>query len=139
MATYCKCGNCGHTFRLPFKARSEVPEPYLATCPRCKRINVCSQSDVIEHGVQRFKCPVCGKRLFVEAELPRTVRCPLCGSVLKVERDKVTTLREGDKVRPLIVAAVAALLLGRGKNVLTLALLTLGALKGSEVEAELLD
>lgn len=133
--TYCKCYYCGRNFKLPFKARTEVPEPFLAVCPYCKKINICTQSDVVERNVHRFSCPVCGKKLFVEGELPKIVECPLCNSVLRVEPNNVEILKEGDKTRPFLIAVLVALLFGKKESKLMLALLVLGILRETEAEA----
>ena len=107
MGTYTTCVRCGYKFQLPFKARSQVPLIYFARCPKCGFVNIISPAEVEEKGVHHFNCPVCGKTLFVEGEMPMQVKCPLCGSVLEVKADSVKVLSAG---KPPNVAQAMSLL-----------------------------
>jgi hypothetical protein len=78
MATYIICRSCGYRIDLPFRLRTEAPIHFAATCLRCGYRGVYSYADIVEEGVYRHTCEVCGARLY--SFRMGCVRCPVCNT-----------------------------------------------------------
>jgi len=137
MATYIICRNCGYRIDLLFRLRSEVPIHFVVTCPRCGYRGVYSDVDIVEEGVYRYTCGVCGTRLY--SFRIGYVKCSACSSRYYTGSDGSWELVEKSSPPPRAqqsFAAIGAVIGGlagasKGKDSLEkLANIILGALAG---------
>jgi DNA-directed RNA polymerase subunit RPC12/RpoP len=75
---YVVCRRCRSRIQLAVRLRSLAPTFFTATCQACGSRGVYSYADIVEEGVYRAGCDVCGVRLYSFRLGP--ARCPVCGS-----------------------------------------------------------
>ena len=141
------CRRCGSRIPLAVRLRSQAPTIFTATCPVCDFRGKYSYVDVVEEGVYRARCPVCGVRLY--SFRPGRARCPVCGSRYHVTPGEWELVERGEPapspVQELATAgfAVGGLSGARGGNPAeriagmvsgSIAGLVLGGLIGSVLE-----
>jgi len=107
MATYIICRNCGYRIDLPFRLRSEAPIHFVVSCPRCGYRGIYSDADIVEEGVYRHVCSVCGSRLY--SFRIGYVRCPVCSSRYYIGSDGSWTLIEKGSAPPKPQQSLVAL------------------------------
>ncbi len=114
------CRKCGSRIPLAVRLRSQAPVIFSATCPNCGFRDAYSYADIVEEGVYRARCEVCGVRLFSFRLGP--ARCPVCNSRYLVTPGEWQLLeRGGPEPDPAQELAVAGFLAGgvagaRGRN-----------------------
>jgi DNA-directed RNA polymerase subunit RPC12/RpoP len=94
MSTYVICRRCGSRIPLAVRLRSLAPVIFTVTCPVCGFRGKYSYVDVVEEGVYRARCGVCGVRLY-SFRLGRA-RCPVCGSRYLVTLGEWQLLERGE-------------------------------------------
>jgi len=107
MATYIICRNCGYRIDLLFRLRSEAPIHFVVTCPRCGYRGVYSDVDIVEEGVYRYTCGVCGTRLY--SFRIGYVKCPACSSRYYIGSDGSWELVEKGSPPPRAQQSFAAI------------------------------
>lgn len=93
MTAYVICKRCGFKIPLAVKLRSEAPVFFSAMCPSCGFKGVYSYTEIIEEGVYRATCLVCGVRLYSFRLGP--AKCPVCGSRYMITPDKWQLIETG--------------------------------------------
>jgi DNA-directed RNA polymerase subunit RPC12/RpoP len=121
---------------------------FTATCPSCGYRGVYSYVDMVEEGVYRARCAVCGTRLY--SFRLGLARCPICNSRYLVTPREWQLLERGEpKPDPAQELAIAGFLAGgvagaRGRSSVeriagmvsgSVSSLLLGGLLGSLIEA----
>jgi DNA-directed RNA polymerase subunit RPC12/RpoP len=94
MSTYVVCRWCGSRIPLAIRLRSQAPTIFTITCPVCGFRGKYSYVDVVEEGVYRARCGVCGVRLY--SFRPGRARCPVCGSRYLVTPGEWQLLERGE-------------------------------------------
>jgi len=93
MTIYVVCKRCGFKIPLAVRLRSEAPFLFSATCPSCGFKGVYSYAEIIEEGIYRATCEVCGVRLYSFRLGP--VKCPVCGSRYVIAPDRWSLVERG--------------------------------------------
>ena len=106
MATYIVCRRCSYRFPLSFRLRTEAPIHFVVACPRCGYRGVYSDVDIVEEGVYRYTCGVCGTRLY--SFRIGYVRCPVCSSRYYIGSDGSWELVEKGSPPPKAQQSFAA-------------------------------
>jgi hypothetical protein len=91
---YVVCRRCGSRVPLAVRLRSLAPVLFAATCPNCNFTGAYSYVDIVEEGVYRARCDVCGVHLF-SFRLGRA-RCPICNSKYTVTPGEWQLLERGE-------------------------------------------
>jgi transcription elongation factor Elf1 len=89
---------------LVVRLRSLAPVMFTATCPSCCFRGVYSYVDVVEEGVYRPKCGVCGVHLY--SFRLGWVRCPVCGSRYQIGEGGWQLVERGEP-RPSVAQELA--------------------------------
>jgi hypothetical protein len=94
VSTYVVCKQCGCRVPLRVRLRSEAPLHFAATCPRCGYTGVYHRLEIVEEGVYRHTCNVCGTQLYSFRLGP--ARCPVCRSRYVVTTGRWQLVEKGN-------------------------------------------
>jgi DNA-directed RNA polymerase subunit RPC12/RpoP len=109
--SYVICRKCCSRIQLDVRLRSLAPIMFVATCPSCGFRGTYSYVDIVEEGVYRARCEVCGVHLF--SFRPGPARCPVCNSRYLVAPGGWQLLERGEpKPDPAWELATAGMLAG---------------------------
>jgi predicted RNA-binding Zn-ribbon protein involved in translation (DUF1610 family) len=109
--SYVVCRRCGARIPLAVRLRSQAPIIFSATCPNCGFKGKYSYVDIVEEGVYRARCTVCGVHLY-SFRLGR-VRCPVCWSRYRVEEGGWQLVERGEpKPSPAVELALTGMAVG---------------------------
>ncbi len=108
---YVSCRRCDSRIPLAVRLRSQAPVIFSATCPVCGFRGKYSYVDIVEEGVYRARCAVCGVRLYSFRLGP--ARCPICGSRYLVAPGEWQLIERGKpKPDPALELAATGMLVG---------------------------